>query len=184
VLGGTAGWLEVLLFVIGLGCLAMEIFVIPGFGVFGVSGGLLIFASLIMASQTFGNFESSRDLEQAAQTVGTLSGAVIAVIILAMAVSRYLPSMPVFNQMILSPPGVKDVAGADEPRLRPDLAGSTHNSPLIGRTGTALTVLRPSGKAVIDGKLTDVISDGPFINEGAQLEVVRVAGNRVIVREA
>lgn len=184
VLGGTAGWLEVLLFIIGLGCLAMEIFVIPGFGVFGVSGGLLIFASLVMASQTFGNFESQTDLRNAAQTVGTLSGAVIAVIVLAMAVSRYLPSMPILNQMILSPPGVKEAADADEPRLRPDLAGSAHGHPLMGHTGTACTVLRPSGKAVIDGRLIDVISDGPFISEGAQVEVVRVSGNRVIVREA
>ena len=47
-LGGTAGWLEVILFVIGLGCIAMEIFVIPGFGVFGISGGILVIASLVL----------------------------------------------------------------------------------------------------------------------------------------
>lgn len=183
VLGGTAGWLEVLLFVIGLGCLAMEIFVIPGFGVFGVSGGLLIFASLIMASQTFGNLETGTDLHEATKTVGTLSAAIIAVIIMAMAISRYLPSMPLFSHMILSPPGAAEVVPTDEPRLRPDLAGSLHNSPLLGKHGKATTVLRPSGKATIDGRLIEVISDGPFINEGAALEVVRVAGNRIIVRE-
>ena len=48
-MGGTAGWLEVVLFVLGIGCLGLEIFVIPGFGVFGVSGILLVLASLVMA---------------------------------------------------------------------------------------------------------------------------------------
>ncbi len=52
-MGGTAGWLEVILFVGGLVCLAIEIFVMPGFGVFGISGGLMVLASLILASQTF-----------------------------------------------------------------------------------------------------------------------------------
>src|SRR5690606_9672490 len=47
-LGGTADWLEVILFLIGLGCIAIEVLLIPGFGVFGVSGGLLVIASLIL----------------------------------------------------------------------------------------------------------------------------------------
>ena len=52
-LGGTAGYLEVVLFLLGIGCILMEIFVIPGFGVFGVSGGLLIVSSLVLAANTF-----------------------------------------------------------------------------------------------------------------------------------
>ena len=52
-LGGTAGWLEVLLFVAGVCCLLLEVFVIPGFGIFGLGGGALVLASLILASQTF-----------------------------------------------------------------------------------------------------------------------------------
>ena len=52
-LGGTAGWLEVMLFVAGASCVLLEVFVIPGFGIFGLGGGALILASLILASQTF-----------------------------------------------------------------------------------------------------------------------------------
>ncbi|NQT13458.1 MAG: hypothetical protein HQ582_11955, partial [Planctomycetes bacterium] len=52
-LGGTAGWLEVMLFASGVTCLVLEIFVLPGFGIFGLGGGLLMLASLILASQTF-----------------------------------------------------------------------------------------------------------------------------------
>ena len=52
-LGGTAGWLEVTLFVAGVACLLLEVFVIPGFGIFGLGGGAMVLASLILASQTF-----------------------------------------------------------------------------------------------------------------------------------
>lgn len=184
VLGGTSGWLEVVLFILGVGCLAMEIFVIPGFGVFGVSGALLIFAALVMASQTFGNLEPGRDVSEATRTLGMISGSVIAVILLAMAVGRYLPSIPLLNQLILTPPGMADSVRSDEPRLRPDLVGTTTDTTadLVGRQGTALSVLRPAGKAEIDGRFLDVVSDGPFLSEGAAIEVVRVTGNRIVVR--
>ncbi len=49
-LHGTAGWLEVLLFVAGVGSLLLEIFVLPGFAIFGLGGGLMIIASLVLAS--------------------------------------------------------------------------------------------------------------------------------------
>ncbi|MCA9016151.1 MAG: hypothetical protein KDA77_12535, partial [Planctomycetaceae bacterium] len=74
ILGGTAGYLELLLFAMGLICLLLEILVIPGFGVFGVSGGLLIFASIILASQTFGDFNTLRpgsDFTMMTNTIGT-----------------------------------------------------------------------------------------------------------------
>ena len=52
-LDGTAGWLEVLLFAAGIVCVLLEIFVLPGTAIFGLGGGLLIIASLVLASQTF-----------------------------------------------------------------------------------------------------------------------------------
>jgi membrane-bound serine protease (ClpP class) len=183
VLGGTSGWLEVILFLIGVGCLAMEIFVVPGFGVFGVSGALLVLAALVMASQTFGNLEPGRDLGEATRTVGIISGSTIAVIIIGVLTSRYLPSIPLLNQLILTPPGVRPPSDPDEPLLRPELTGAAlHGSELVGRMGTAMTVLRPAGKARIDGRYVDVVSDGPFLAEGTAIEVVRVSGNHIVVR--
>jgi membrane-bound serine protease (ClpP class) len=85
--------------------------------------------------------------------------------------------------MILTPPGMRETAAPDEPRLRPELTGSApHGSELVGKVGTAMTVLRPAGKAEIDGRYVDVVSDGPFLNEGTTIEVVRVSGNRIVVR--
>lgn len=185
-LGGTAGWLEVILFLLGLGCIALEIFVIPGFGVFGVSGGLLVLASLLLASQTFGNYEPDRDISQLARNVGVLSGSILAVVVLGVLISRYLPHMPVLNTLILAPPGTR--AEDDEPRLRPDIAGdetpAAHaEGPLVGKRGTAISVLRPAGKARIEGRYVDVVSNGPFVQPGSEIEVISVRGNVVVVRE-
>lgn len=178
-LGGTAGWLEVVLFVLGLACIAMEVFVVPGFGVFGVSGGLLLFAALIMAMQTFGNFAPGTDFNQLTQTIGVLSGAIIVTVGAAILMSRFLPRMPILGAMILAPPGSEADTG---PRLRPVDDGTGPGS-LIGKRGRTKSPLRPAGKAEIEGDYLDVFSDGGFIDAGTVIEVVRREGNRVIVRE-
>lgn len=187
-LGGTAGWLEVVLFLIGVICLAVEIFVLPGYGVFGVTGVLLIFASLILASQTWNNIEPNENYRRLSWTLGTLGGSLISVIVIAVLTSRFLPHVRVFDRLMLSPPGGD--LGQLGPRLRPDLAdehapGTLAELPrsLVGQEGTAVTVLRPAGKAKLNGRLLDVVSDGPFIPADRRIEVVAVSGNRVVVRE-
>lgn len=188
-LGGTAGWLEVVLFVLGLICIALEIFVIPGFGVFGVSGGLLLLASLVLASQTFGNLEPGVDFDRMARTMGTLSTSILSVIVLAVIMSRFLPQTPILKQAILMPPGGSDTDDPEEPHLRPEYANqrahlSTDQDPaLVGQQGVAVSVLRPAGKVQIGDRYLDVISDGPFIERGRSVEVIDVNGNVVIVRE-
>jgi len=181
-LGGTADWLEVLLFLMGALCIGLEIFVVPGFGVFGVSGVLMILFSLILASQTFIIPASTADFEELARSVGTLSGAIVGVIVLAALISRLLPSIPLFNAMILAPPGA-DESTPDHPRLRPDQTGELTAHPLLGQQGSAVTMLRPAGKAQIGEELVDVVSEGPFIAAGRPVEIVSVQGNRVVVRE-
>ena len=187
-LGGTAGWLEVMFFLLGLVFLGMEIFVIPGFGVFGVSGILLIIASLVMASQTFNNIEPSKDLDSLANSLSSLAGSLVAVVVIAMVLQKYLPSIPLFNRAMLIPPGSTS-SHDGSPRLRPDLMQDDQEenehdlSYLVGYKGLAKTLLRPSGRARIDDKIVDVISEGGFIKEGSSIEVVHVSGNRIIVRE-
>lgn len=186
-LGGTAGWLEVLLFLVGAGCLALEVFVLPGFGVFGITGILLCLLSLIMAMQTTIIPLTSGDMGGLAGSVGTIFGAILGVLVMAAVVGKYLPSIPFLNQMVLTPPGFNpDELG---PRLRPELAGESRNSALerdralIGRTGRSVTMLRPAGRAQIGDDYVDVVSEGAFIPAGRPIEVVDVAGIRVVVRE-
>jgi len=184
-LGGTAGWLEVVLFLFGLVLLALEIFVIPGFGVFGISGGLAVIFSLILASQTFIIPSTSAEVDQLAWTMGTLSSSIVSVIFVALLMGRFLPHLPGIRGLILAPPP----GGGDGPRLDPHLAGDHSGSPLasqshalVSRRGLALSPLRPAGKARIDGRLVDVVSEGGFVDQGAELEVVSVSGSRVVVR--
>jgi len=182
-LGGTAGTLELVLFVLGLGLIALEIFVIPGFGVFGVSGILLTLASLILASHTFSGLSATESFEEAMGSLGSLAGAMVTVIAVAAVLNRFLPSIPFLNRLILTPPGYA-AAGTDGPFLRPSLlSGSGAVGPVpVGSVGLAASALRPSGKAMFGDKYLDVVSDGAYIEHGSQIEVIRVAGNRIIVR--
>ncbi|MEZ6057781.1 MAG: NfeD family protein [Planctomycetaceae bacterium] len=183
VLGGTAGTLEIVLFLIGLVCLLLELFVTPGFGVLGVSGLLLILASLFMAGQTFGNMEPGRDLSRALETGFTLLGAFGAVIVMSLLMSRFLPSIPLLNSIILAPPSTPG-DGDNTPRLRRELTDS--EQALLGQSGVAVTTLRPAGKAMIGSKLVDVVSRGGYIDEGTPIEITEVVGSRIVVsaREA
>ena len=183
--GGTAGWLELALFLLALALIAIEIFVVPGFGVFGVSGGLLMFASLVMASATMTASFSFDGLQRFGPPAATLMGSLVTVIVVAVVISHYLPHMPLLRRIVLEPPGESELAF--DPRLvgQPDPSGLlTADSSLLGQMGGAVSVLRPSGKARIGDIIVDVVSDGPFISPGTLVEVVRVEGNRVFVRES
>jgi membrane-bound serine protease (ClpP class) len=186
-LGGTAGWLEVTLFIFGIALIAMEIFVIPGFGVFGLSGGLAVIASLILASQTFVIPSTSSEFDQFSWTIGTLSSSIVAVVAVGAVISHFMPRIPGLRSFVLAAPGtVVDNGG---PLLNPDITGDPsqtlqigENTSLLSQTGMAFSTLRPSGKAHINGTLVDVVSAGEFIDPGTPIEVVEVAGNRVVVR--
>ncbi len=178
-LGGTAGWLEFVLFVCGVVCLLIEFFVLPGLTVFGVSGALLMIASLILASQTFVIPHSEADYAVLSRSVGSLAAALMGVVVLALVLNRFLPKIPLFGQLILTPPGAET---GDEPQLAPEALGEG-TGPLLGQSGTAMTVLRPAGKAQFGEEFVDVVSDGPYIDAGSDVEVISIEGNRIVVRK-
>lgn len=182
-LGGTSGSLEAVLFVLGLVLLGLEIFVVPGFGVFGISGILLMTAALVMASHTFDGMSTGEQFNQSMKSLGTLAGALVTVIVVASVMNRFLPSIPFLNRMILTPPGQAE-ADPSAPRLDPSLRGGSDATAAIsvGDQGISESSLRPTGKATIEGRYIDVVSDGSYIDHGQSIEVVRVAGSRVIVR--
>ncbi len=189
-MGGTAGWLEVILFLLGIGCIAIEIFVVPGFTVFGVAGGLLVLASLVLASQTFAGPSVSEDFGQTFETMKYLSGSILAIVVVAVVLNNFLPRIPFMNRMILTPPGYAPAAESEEPRLRPDLVAPSSSvygyadvEGLLGQSGHAESSLRPAGKARIGGRFVNVVSEGQYIPQGRSVTVVAVEGNRIVVRE-
>jgi len=183
-LGGTSGTLELVLFVLGIGLLALEIFVIPGFGVFGVSGILLTIASLVLASHTFAGMTVTETFEESMSSLGSLAGAMVTVIAVAVVLNRFLPTIPYLNRLILTPPGYA-MADSDGPLLNPSLRSSIPvaiGAVEVGAIGVAASALRPSGKAIFEDSYIDVVSDGAYVDHGSRVEVIRVAGNRIIVR--
>jgi membrane-bound ClpP family serine protease len=177
-LDGTAGWLEVLLFGAGVCCILLEMFVLPGAAIFGLGGGLLIIASLVLASQTFVLPHNDYQLAQLRDSLLGLIGAAAGVVILAMLMRRYLPHTPFFSHVMLEPPSDAEL---EDLAHREALVDFEH---LLGHEGTATTQLTPSGKARFGNELVDVIADGEVISRGAQVVVVEVHGNRVVVRSA
>lgn len=181
-LGGTSGWLEVFLFLLGGGCIAIEIFVLPGFGVTGFLGLILIASSLLMASQSFVIPRSSEEIAAFSQSLFVLVGSLGLFLVLAAAISRYFGSLPVFSRLVLAAPAHVDV-DKDADVDKPDERGATEWAMGIGvgDWGVAETPLRPAGKARFEDRLVDVVTDGAFIDRGQQIRVVERQGNRIVV---
>lgn len=175
-LHGTAGWLEILLFLTGAAFVAVEIFVLPGFGVFGIGGGVMIVVSIILASQTFiipGNAYQMRQFPVSLMMVAAgASGAVASIYV----IRRFLPHTPYFNRMLLKPPEGEELEALGR---RESLVLYDH---LTGKHGITTTALVPSGKARFGDELVDVISDGDLIPKGTAVYVAEVVGNRVLVK--
>jgi membrane-bound ClpP family serine protease len=177
VFDGTAGALEILLFAAGLACVVVEVFVLPGIGmgIFAFGGGLMIIVSLVLASQTFILPHSSYELRQMTNSLLVVGGATAGTIVAIAGLRRWLPHAPVFNRMLLAPPSPEEAEYIDQ---RESLANFEH---LLGRSGTAVTRLAPSGKAQIGDELVDVITAGEFVDRDSQVVVVEVRGNCVVV---
>lgn len=174
-LHGTAGWLEVLLFVGGMLFLLIEMLILPGFGVFGLGGGLMILASLILASQTFVLPQSDSELKQLRYSLTIVAAATVCVVAASIALRSYLPYAPVFRTLVLNPTPEEDLIDLDH---REALADFSH---LIGQQGIATTNLMPAGKADFDGQLIDVIAEGLPIDRGQAIVVTKARGSRVMV---
>jgi membrane-bound serine protease (ClpP class) len=166
--GMAANW-EILLFVVGLILVAIEIFVIPGFGIVGIIGTLFIIVGLTLAllDNVNFNFDFVTDREL---------GRSVAVVLIGLTVG--FASMMWFSSRIGSRGVLKRVA------LEADL-GHAISSPqlsfLVGKEGIALTVLRPSGKVSIGGVYYDGVSESGFIDKGAKVTVTKYENAQVYV---
>ena len=176
-LGGTAGWLEVLLFLAGLICLLIEVFVLPGTAVFGLAGGGMIITSLVLASQTFVLPRNAYQMTHVRNSLLLLTTAGAGIVVLAVLINRYLPHAPMFNRLMQAPPTPEEVSILNQ---RESVAHLGH---LLGALGRTTTPLLPSGKAIFDDQIVDVIADGEVVERNQQVRVVEVRGNRVLVRQ-
>jgi len=169
-MGLVESW-ELVLFGIGVLLLLAEILVIPGFGVAGISGLLLVVGSLFAALVGNIGFQFP-EMEELASAILTMAVTLVLLIVLMFSIGRYLPRSQRFSQLILAPE-LSSLAG---------YVSSDTSSTLKGKSGRTLTPLRPSGAAEIDGERIDVITASEFIPADTPVEVVSVRGSRVEVR--
>ena len=172
-LNHTAGWLEVILFAGGVAFVAFEIFVTPGFGVFGVGGVAMILLSLVLASQTFvfpHNAYQFSQLPQSLMTTLIAGGGVISAIWL---LRRFMAESWLFQRFVLSPPAEEDHMVHRESLVDWDY--------LSGKRGVTVTQLTPSGKARFGDDIVNVISDGLLVSRDTPVRVVAVRGNHILV---
>ena len=174
----TANVLEIVLFVTGVTFLMLEVFVLPGFGIFGLGGGLLVITSLVLASQTFVLPRSPSQIRELRDSLLVVGGAGVGMVALAILLRRYLPQSRFLQPMVLEPPEGDQAA---QQSVRELLVDYRH---LAGAQGTTLTPLTPGGKARFGDEVVDVMSDGQWISPGSTIVVVAVRGSRVEVAEA
>lgn len=159
---------EILMFIAGLILIATEIFIIPGFGIAGISGMLLVVLSLFLSligGRPFLDFEI---ISMAIiQLAGAITGALIMILILA----KFLPKSAIFNKLVLSTATAANRGYISNPDF----------SSLVGKEGISLTTLRPAGTAEIDGQKVDVVSDSEYIKNGTKIKVIKTEGMRVVV---
>ncbi|MDP1564037.1 MAG: NfeD family protein [Pirellulaceae bacterium] len=185
-MGGTAGWLEVILFVTGVACLAAELFLIPGIGVAGAMGLGLVLLSLVMATL---DFVYPTNGAQWNQLGSSLLSIMLVVIVGGLGIGLIIQNMgsiPALNRLTLQPPtwdeSPSGKAKDDGPSSRILVVTEGRAAGLkVGDEGVTESVLRPAGRAAIAGRSVDVIADGKFTDPGQPIKVIDVRGNRLIV---
>lgn len=168
-LSDLATFIEVLMFVVGVALIILEIFVIPGFGVAGIAGAVMIVASLFLA--LVGNLDLLSS-DSVTAPLYTLAASFIGLTILVVMMFRYLPKSTAFNKFILTTSQTATAGYISTPDYKN----------LMGFEGAALTTLRPAGVVQIGTDRYDVITEGEYIHAGEPVRVVEVEGRRIVVR--
>jgi membrane-bound serine protease (ClpP class) len=169
---GMAGWEEVALFGVGVVLLALEVFVIPGFGVAGIAGIGAIAAALLLAMVEHWPGTRWPDGAQWQAAIVRLGIGIGGAVVVGALLARWLPKTILFQRLELG----KTLSAAEGYTSSKGTAAS-----LLGAEGVAETVLRPAGKGRFGEELVDVVTEGNFIQKGERVRIVAVEGARVVV---
>ena len=152
--------IAIVLFIAGILLLGVEMFS-PGFGFAGGSGLVCIFIAILFTAQNL------------------VEGLILSLILIAAAgillsIVLYSASHGRLSRKLILREKTDRAAG---------FSGTPSYAAFLGMSGIALTALRPSGAAEIDHHRLDVVTEGEFLPAGTIVEVLRVEGNRIVVRQ-
>jgi membrane-bound serine protease (ClpP class) len=171
--GLAANW-EIIALLVGIALIALEIFVIPGFGVTGIAGIALTVMSLIliMINNDAFDFELVRMNDILLAVAATFGGMIGGFALLIFGGAR-LTRTKAFNRVTLN----------ETQNSKEGFTTSRFKESMKGKKGIAHTVLRPSGRVVIDDEVLDAYTRGEYIEKGASIEVVSQEGSTLQVRQ-
>lgn len=164
---GLAGTEEFILLAAAIIALGIEIFVLPGFGIAGILGLLLLGAAFVLAM--VGNVPTMADFTQA---VAVVVASVVITIAVVFAWLRHLPSSNRFKGLLLK----RELDQAS------GFISAPERNDLVGQIGVALTDLRPAGTITIGEERLDAVTEGEFLQQGQRVKVMRSDGYRHVVR--
>lgn len=174
-LEGLAENWEIIVFIAGLILIAIEIFVIPGFGVAGIIGVLMVFVGLVLSliENVVFDFEPV-DTEKLGVAIMTVVFGIFGGFIFALYLGNKLFSAKsgVFKNLSLN-----TVQNTSDGYLNVDVSFLD----LKGKTGKAQTVLRPGGKVIIEGEIYDAMALNGFIDRDEEIEVIKVGTSQLYV---
>jgi membrane-bound serine protease (ClpP class) len=174
-LNGLAEYWEILALMVGIILLILEVFVIPGFGVAGILGISLTVTALIliMLNNDFFNFEfvPLGDIVQASlAAIGGITGGVFLLIF--------------GGAKLTQSKAFKRIALMDTQESSQGYSVNVLSKDLIGKSGVAHTVLRPSGKVLVDDQVYDAFTRGDYIEKGEAIVVIEMEGVTLKVKRA
>ena len=167
-----AGW--AVLFVVGLILVGLEWFVLPGTYIAGISGGLLMLVSVVMAMvDRYPGAPSLPTLPQLRLPLRDISIAVAVSFVLALILARFLPKTSLFHKLVSqSASGVSSVA-----------AQEARQESFIGRSGVTISQLYPGGKARFGEQTLDVLTEGELVEKGRRVRIIGHTGSDAVVKE-
>ncbi|HEY0899049.1 MAG TPA: NfeD family protein [Sphingobacteriaceae bacterium] len=172
--GLAANW-EIGLFILGVLLLALEIFVIPGFGVAGILGIIFIVAALTLSLVMNDIFDFTvTGSERLTGSFLLVVGSMVLAIIVSVIFGKAILKTSLFQRLVLQ----------DEQRSQMGYSISQPHAELQSRHGIAKTDLRPSGKIEIDGKWYDAVALDGYIEKGSEIYIEKQENYNLFVRRA
>jgi len=174
-IAGLAGMEDVIIFIIGFTLLFLEVFIVPGFGILGVSGIALILFSLFSAMtwKIPGHFWPELNDSTLQHALGNLAIGMTGTAILGFLAGKYLPKSRVFRPLVLG----QQTTHAE------GFSAAHDRSEMIGREGITEMDLHPAGRALFNGERINVIARGEFIDKNSAVRIIEVLGNRIVVEK-